>query len=180
MFEEVALLGNSERRIALETKTGKPIPNLVEVEPGQREIDIFRRYVEKNGAHWQPRKSATGVYNCAGMVWACRRTSILEPSVWEEIIREDGYRWLQDGERPKPGDIAVYVLRDPVELYHVARVAFFETVAASGQSIPWVISKWNSTSGESVHRVHDVPFGKKHDAGVEYAIKYVTDRELKE
>jgi hypothetical protein len=177
MFEGVALLGNTESSIALSTRKGAPIENLVELAPGEREIGIFRRYTEKHGANWEPRRAATGVYNCAGLVWASRRTSILDPGEWDKIISDDGYKWLPEGQLPVAGDIAVYVDQDNDEIYHVARVAFLRPGIVGGKKIPWAISKWNSTSGESIHSVYDVPFDKE---GVNCALKYVTDRDLEE
>lgn len=58
------------------------------------------------------------------MVWASRRTSILDPRLWQQIIADDGYQWLPAGKHPMPGDIVAYVDMDAGELLHVGRVAY--------------------------------------------------------
>ena len=70
MFEELRLLGSTEKSIVVQTRKGTPIDNLVEIEPGEAEGRRYRLLLEKYGRHWEERKPATGVYNCAGHVWA--------------------------------------------------------------------------------------------------------------
>lgn len=173
MFEELRFLGKTEKSIALATSKGNAIPNLVEIDPDAKAVANYQRLLREHGVHWQPRKPATGVYNCAGMVWASRRTSILEPSAWQKIIDDDGYRWLPKDQLPMPGDIAAYVDLENEELLHVARVAYLAPGVIGGSEIPMVVSKWNSTAGESIHRAFDVPYRKW---GFNYDLCYLTDR----
>ena len=174
MFEEVVILGPTERSIPLATRMGTPIPNLVENDPPAHAVSQYRQLVARYGGEWRERKPATGVYNCAGLVWASRRTCILESPAWERIIQEDGYRRLRLGEKIHPGDIAIYVDRDKNnEILHVGRVYRIKPGLAEGASpIPWVISKWNSTSGESMHQAYDVPYTRDFN----FEARFYTDR----
>jgi hypothetical protein len=124
MFEELRTFGQTEKSIVLETKTGRQIANLVELMPDAKTVADYQRFVSQHGAHWISRTPATGVYNCAGMVWATRRTAILDPRLWQRIIDDDGYEWLAKHELPMPGDIAAYLDIEANELLHVGRVAY--------------------------------------------------------
>lgn len=50
VFEEVLLAGGGERRIALETRRGRPITNVIEPEPGERERRLYEVRRKKYGA----------------------------------------------------------------------------------------------------------------------------------
>jgi hypothetical protein len=175
MFEEAQRLGDTERKIALETRLGRPIENYVEVDPPPfHSRNQYQALVDRCGRDWRERKPATGVYNCAGHVWASRRTTILDPEDWKRILDDDGYRELQNGEVPWPGDIVAYLDQDQGgEILHVGRVYHLARGLAEGSPpIPWVISKWNSTSGESLHQVYDNPYRRDFNVG----IRFYTDR----
>ncbi|HVA46889.1 MAG TPA: hypothetical protein VNH11_11030 [Pirellulales bacterium] len=175
MFEEVKIF-RTERTIAVETKAGRSIANLVELMPDAKGIADYARFAAQHGGGWISRTPATGVYNCAGMVWASRRTSVLDPRLWQQIIDDDGYEWLPKSVFPMPGDVAAYVDLDADELLHVGRVAYHvEGLSAEGRRVPMIISKWNSAAGESIHREYDVPFAKW---GFNFEIRYLTDRRL--
>jgi len=177
MFEEARLLGRTERSIIVQTRKGTNIRNLIEPEPGIQQRRIYEALLRKYGRNWKRRKPATGVYNCAGHVWASRRTALLEPMDWKVILEEDGYRQLADAEPPLPGDLAVYVDTVNTEILHVARVLEIrEGVSAGSSTIPWVLSKWSSTSGEAMHLAHDVPYGNQ---GFSLKTEYWTDRPKK-
>lgn len=171
MFEVAAGLGSTEKSIPLATGKGRTIENLVEIDPPpshsiQRDRDVFDRFRGK----WTPRKSAVGRYNCAGMVWASRRTCILDPKFYEWFIEDDGYRDIRIGEAPLPGDIAVYIdTESQDEILHVGRVCYL-----TDKQIPIVLSKWNSTSGEYFHAIQDHPYTRTHRV----RHKVMTDRPL--
>jgi hypothetical protein len=173
MLEELKLLGPTERSIVVQTRKGTPVENLIELEPGEPECRRYRLLLQRFGQNWKERKPACGVYNCAGHVWASRRTSILADEAWRIILREDGYRLLLDTETPIPGDLALYA-DEPGELLHVGMI--LEVQKGFDDESPrmaWVLSKWNSTSGEVMHFAHDVPYGKQ---GIPFKIQYWTDR----
>jgi len=168
MFEEVILLGAPDRSIALETRRGRPIRNVQTPEPGKRERARYELIRKKYGSAWSHRKPACGFYNCFGMVFASRRTSILEEEMVERVLTDDGYRLLV-GEEPVPGDLVLY--RDGLTggLLHAAMVLRCERMGNA--SIPFALSKWNDSAGEDMHHV-------QHHCWRDFDLKleYWTDR----
>ena len=74
MFEQVAQLGPTERSIPLATCKGTLVPNIIENAPPLHSQQQYQVLVARYGGSWIERKPATGVYNCAGMVWLNFRT----------------------------------------------------------------------------------------------------------
>jgi hypothetical protein len=175
MFEQAVILGNTERQLLLATFKNNQIRNSVQPQPTERDIRLYQLFLKKYaGPSWVERRPITGIYNCAGHVWASRRTSILEPSEWEKILEEDGYRRLQENESPRTGDIAIYVLEDNNEIWHVARVyGLAPGITQQSNPLPRIISKWGPIAGESLHLAHDVPFQSQ---GFPCTIRYYSDR----
>jgi hypothetical protein len=178
MFEEAHLLGFTERRIVVQTHRGRNVENQIEAEPGEQQRRKFDLLFKKHGAAWLQRKPACGVYNCAGQVWASRRTSIFEDAAWEMILADDGYRRLGSGEPPAPGDLVIY--RDPRSGFlHVGMIlALGEGITPDADRIPLVLSKWDSASPEVIHYVHATPPWEQQGFAVE--TEYWTDRPPRE
>jgi len=166
MFEQISILGPTERSIVVQTRRGRDIPNSVEVEPDYAARRKYRLLWDKFGRNWKERKPATGTCNCAGHVWANRRTAIFALEGWRLILNDDGYRRLLDSEEPSPGDLVLYLDRQDSGFLHVGEI--LELREWSAGRIPWVLSKWNSTSGEVMHYVDDVPFHAQFDVRREY------------
>ena len=111
------------------------------------------------------------MYNCAGHVWASRRTSLTDHNQWWTIIEEDGFRRT---DTPAPDDVALYVDEENDEIIHAARVLELrEGITPQSKKVAWVVSKWGPISGEAMHFAHDVPYAKE---GYRYRIEYWTDR----
>jgi hypothetical protein len=176
MFEKALLLGETERKILLATRDGNDtIDNYVEVHPPPpHSCQQYQELVRLFGGNWKERKPPTGYYNCAGHVWANRRTTILCPNLMRRFLDEDGYRRLTEQQLIWPGDVAVYVDLDASdEILHVGRVyRLKEGFTPASRPMPWVISKWNSTSGESLHQAYDVPYSKEYH----FEVRFYTDR----
>lgn len=173
MFEELKLLGPTEKSIVVQTRKGTSIDNLIEIEPGKAERRKYQLLLELCGKDWIKRKPATGVYNCAGHVWASRRTSILKAEAWRTIFHEDGYRRLSDVEEPVAGDLVLYA-DEKKEYLHVGMILEMRNgISPELPNIPWVLSKWNSTSGEVMHSCYDTPY-PRYD--IHAKIEYWTDR----
>jgi hypothetical protein len=176
MFEETRLLGATERSIVVQTRTGKNVKNLVELEPGPRYLRRYRAILDKFGKHCVERKPPTGVYNCAGHVWASRRTAILESDQWQLILLEDGYRRLSPGREPFPGDLALYRDSDTDDVLHVAEVLRLSPgIGPETPRKPWLLSKLDSTAGEVMHYESDL-VKYYTDLGFQVAVDYWTDR----
>ena len=174
MFEELKLLGPTERSIVVQTRKGTSVENLIEVDPGEPAQRRYKLLLERFGQNWKERKPAVGVYNCAGHVWASRRTSILADNVWRIILKEDGYRSLSDTELPVAGDLVLYVDEKNGQYLHVGMIMeMSDGVSPESPKIPKVLSKLNSAFGEVVHNERDVPYGKQ---GISARVEYWTDR----
>jgi hypothetical protein len=149
------LLGITQRSLVLATARGNPIENVIELDPDDR---TKRKWAAIRAEHprWIERKPDTGVYNCAGMVWASRRTMIL--GEYHQVLGDDGFRQLRRDEAAQRGDLVLYL--DGGSHAHVGVIQGFEPgLAPGGQPIPVVLSKWDSVSGEYFHRLNDHPFG---------------------
>jgi len=168
MFEEELLLGVTEPEIIVQTRRGTSIPNSVRPEPGEQQRRKYDRIRKKYGQRWTRRKAACGVYNCFGMVFAARRTAILETCHVETILKEDGYRPLPSEEAVAPGDLVLYRDRAGKEPHHVALLLRKDELGA------WfALSKWNDACGEDIHHI-------QHHCWVDFDvdIEFWTDRSI--
>lgn len=176
MFEFLKLSGSSEKGIEVQTKRGTSIPNLQAPPPDARTIQVFQALLHKH-RQWVLRKEACGLYNCAGHVWASRRTAIYDQPSFELILREDDYRVLLSGEAPHHGDLVLYRIAGNGNILHVGVVSELRELTVPGSlpdsatRIPWILSKWNDTTGEVLHHYRDVPWS-------EYEVFFWTDRPL--
>jgi hypothetical protein len=176
MFESALLLGTTERSIVVQTHRGRDIQNSIEPPVGDAERRKYERLLQQFGQNWVRRKPATGVYNCAGHVWASRRTSIFEESEYEAILKDDGYRQLEEGERPLVGDLVLYRDQDArIGFLHVGIIVELRPgITAESPRIPWVLSKWDSASGEVLHQLTDA--GHFYRAPFAPVAEYWTER----
>jgi len=178
MFEEIKLLAPTEQSIVVQTRKRTNIKNVIEPEPGFPQRRNYQRLREKYGRQWEPRKPATGGYNCAGHVWASRRTALSNPQDWRVILDEDGYRRLPGGEEPRPGDLVLYVDIENDEFLHVGEIVELRAgVAPQAERIAWVLSKLGPAYGELMHYVQDL-LSLFADLGFRVRIEYWTDRPL--
>ena len=171
MFDEVRIVGPEHEQIVVQTRKGTVLDNVIEVAPGAMDELKYEKFFEIHGQQWQPRKPIAGVYNCAGHVWASRRTSLTDPPQWRTILDDDGYVRT---DTPVADDVVLYVDEDNGEIIHVARVVELrEGITPESERIPWVVSKWGPISGEAMHFAHDVPYGRQ---GYSFRSEYWTDR----
>lgn len=173
MFDQQKLIGQNRRMLRLDTRTGQPIENEVAVPPTKQSLVNERILATKFGANWEKRIGPCGIYNCAGLVWASRRTAIYEDAEWDKIYQDDDYRELKGSELPMPGDLAIY-LQSEVGYIHVGQVLSLDPgFSPTGTPIPKILSKWSDVSGEYLHYPRDVPF---RDHFTDFQLKYWTDR----
>jgi hypothetical protein len=180
MFEDQRFLGIQEgsEKLIVQTRAGNNLENFIAPAPGYPQVGRYERLRQKNPG-WENRKPATGIYNCAGLVWASRRTSLPNPDDWRRILRDDGYRETT-GIDLSVGDVAVYVKADSTgisrrhdrEILHVARICFFREGGMAGK-IPWALSKWDSQCGEDIHPVRGCP---ALCGGEMFELEFWTDR----
>jgi len=164
MFELPKLSGSHEKGIALQTRIGHDIENVCGVELTDIHLRRFDK-ITRQHAHWEIRKPPSGEYNCAGHVWASRRTCIYEERAWRQILREDGYRKT---DAPVPDDLVIY-LDSSSGILHMGRVASLVAgVSKESPKIPWIVSKWSDTTGEVFHNVYDHPYLQDFNTTIEY------------
>jgi hypothetical protein len=150
MFEVATLLGSGQTKLLLQTSLGRNIDNEVAPKPSERNIKLYDKMRRKHG-NWQHRKDACGRYNCFGHVFASRRAAIYEEPEIEKILKDDGYRIIGHSEA-MVGDLAVY--KAPHGIAHIGEIVHVDR----SQALPRieVLSKWNDSSGEDLHLIHDV------------------------
>lgn len=148
MFEEQILSGHVARSIRVDTHRGNPIKNVIEPDPGERGRRSYALIRKSFGQEWTNRKPSCGVYNCYGMVFASRRTAILDDEQIPGILKDDGYAEISEASA-RPGDLVVYRDRH-LGLLHVAVICRRDEKL----STLFALSKWNSVAGEDEHHIH--------------------------
>lgn len=97
-------------------------------------------------------RSLTAVYDCMGLVFACRRTCV-ELSELKMILHDDEYRRLSEPEEVEIGDIVTY--HNEYGVAHVGIVVDVGRHLTTTRSIT-IMSKWGG-NGEYIHPVDHVP-----------------------
>jgi hypothetical protein len=110
------------------------------------------------------RKSA--IYNCFGMVFGGRRTTLGFSQI-PSILAVDGFEMLTRGMSPRAHDLAVYRTTDGSSYAHIAVVV---SVVSEPLTIR-VLSKWGEEGGEYEHELRSCPWGR-----VDQEIEFWTPR----
>ena len=178
MFEIPKLLGTTQS-IILETKRGTSILNEQAPAPSAQSINTFNILLGKHFA-WKVRKPPCGVYNCFGLVWASRRTSIYEQVELDKIVDDDGYIRYDNYASAQIGDLVVFLDIDNKDGFlHVGLIVEIRQLdvghSTTSSGVPWVLSKWDDSSGEVLHPIEDVPYNDYH---LKYRIVLLTERPL--
>ena len=177
MFDDIKLLGERPKKIVVQTKKGTDLDAFIGPSPSPQCARNFNILTDTFGKNWETRKSATGGYNCAGMVWCTRRAVLSEPADWKRILKEDDYNEI-DFNQVNLDDIIVYFRKSDDEISHVGRICklvYIETLGkVRGKTHPRVLSKWDLTSGESIHAVDDIFL----EGGISFYSKFYTDRKI--
>lgn len=165
MLEHLRLLDYAGQSIVLQTRAGRDIENLIEPEPQWRHIQKYRALFEKFRLGWQERRPPAGGCNCVGHVWASRRTGVFAPELERKVLmifEDDGYRVVNWPNEPLAiGDLVTYwdSILDRKGFWHVGLVVELRRSTLQGAApIPYVLSKWDATSGEVLHHFRDCPF----------------------
>lgn len=99
-------------------------------------------------------RSLSSVYNCVGLVFASRRTSVDIALLWM-IFEDDGYRSIPES-AVVPGDLVVYK-DDAGRVTHVGIVIEHARDVLSATFVTKVVSQWG-WDGEYIHDVKDVHY----------------------
>ena len=145
--------------ILLSTRLGREIPNSQDPDQAPGVAAKLLEDLRRNYPFARMRRAPTGLYNCHGLTFACRRTGIYDPEDIEKILKDDGYRQIKPMET-QPGDIVMY--RDGREISHTAAIIQVDcsNMLAGGQAT-LVVSKWGQ-GGEYIHVVKNDPY-KDHE-----------------
>lgn len=171
MFGLSELTALPPQSIQLVTRLGSAIGNAQGGNVAYGRIQAFRDMCLN--CRWVFRRDSDGLYNCAGLVWASRRTGISRHKDWIQILQDDGYRRVQETSRLRLDNLVLYRDVDDNTYLHVAKIVRLESGIAEGSPpIPHVISKWGHDLGECFHHAYD------HGMGVDYnvEIEFWTDR----
>ena len=127
---------------------------------------IFRKQAAYGCANGIGGKIRFGLYNCAGLVWASRRTGISLNEDRVRILTDDGYRPISD---PCLDDLVLYRDSEDGTFLHVARIVGFEKgISDKSSKIPIVLSKWGHDLGECVHFAYDLALPNSYNVSIEY------------
>lgn len=153
------------RALALETRRKRHVRNVLRPEmPPAFMADVVQETL-KNHEDVEL-VSASAIYNCYGMVFAARRSAIIDELEVKKILDDDKYEklpwmpasWL-------PGDIVLYWSDELQNVTHAAVVVDVTPSVRSGEFEIKVQSAWGDV-GEYLHRIDDVPsqYGKPCEA----------------
>ena len=165
MFGLSELIGMPQDGISLVTSKGNHIGNTQGAKVATGRVSAFRDMCRHRN-NWKFRRDSYGLYNCAGLVWASRRTGISQNEEWLKILADDGYRQIS---HPVLDDLVLY--RDSIDhsFLHVGRIVGIEAgVSESSPKIPIVLSKWGHDLGECVHFAHDHGIDNSYNVILEF------------
>lgn len=144
-----------EPALLIETRQRWCIPNEVR---GERPREALAASVELFRGLFPDAqlRSITATYNCVGMVVASRRVWV-DPEHLIRVLREDGYRRLNQEAEAEPGDVVAYHDSDG-EICHVGIVLRKNLIIPGTKDDPLtILSKWGA-DGEYVHASRRLPF----------------------
>jgi hypothetical protein len=141
----------NESKIITQTRKGNNIDNyqsslISNTVLGQAKI-IKKRY-----SLAKFRTTACSFYNCHGLTFASRRTSVHEPSEIQKIIQDDNYSEISQ-ENLLEGDAIIYY--QDGDAIHSGVVLRVEEIGST--KIPLILSKWGHLH-EVVHRESYCPY----------------------
>lgn len=167
MFEFEQLQGGPTPSIVVQTRTGRSIENSVEPDADERSRQKYALLRRRYGPRWVLRKQACGGYNCYGMVFASRRTAILDDTQIPDILADDRYCAIPANEAVS-GDLVFYRRRDDGLLLHSAVILRKDEMGSF-----YCLSKWDSAMGEDEHHVLHHCWT---DHGFDVSLEFWTDR----
>lgn len=145
---------NNPDRLQLATRQGTPIPNTRKLPRNPLSMQAAEKIWHEAYPGIETR-SLSSSYNCGGMVFAFRRTTI-EPEEYEWILSEDGYRRVADMSKLCAGDIIVYKSKPNGEIKHIGLIVEIIPHPATATFEVKVLSQWG-LDGEYMHREDNVP-----------------------
>ena len=156
--DSIGSVSSASWPIDLATHLGTQIEN--ETSPPDFPTTPARQKKESRFARLLKIRDPIAGYNCFGLVFASRRTVLLNPDI-TLILLEDGYRELQNDEEVQIGDIVVYSDdRGPMHAAIVTRLEKTLYRAESSGITVWVLSKFEDCTGEYEHTIDNVSWNQ--------------------
>lgn len=146
------MLIQTRKDIKTQTRQRWDIPNEQSTEISRSELALGPSPQSFSILSNNVRVEYSPIYNCHGLTFASRRTSIFDVGAVRKIIRDDAYEKIQPNE-VKPGDIVLYVSEDG-DIYHSGVVVSFPKAPLF---IPTVCSKWGK-GPEVLHSANVGPY----------------------
>lgn len=132
------------KKVALDSRKGNQIENeqcFLFTEMNRKECE---EYATKYPAVTFVRHEIAPIYNCHGLTFGSRRTTIWEREAIKQILNEDDYIEISRSD-VQPGDVMMYVDGKNGDFTHsgivINEIQTFEGVPDSGKSLV-LISKW--------------------------------------
>jgi hypothetical protein len=143
--------------LKLESRAYQQIPNAPTLEPDNERLQRFAEVQQARHGSAELRRIA-GHYNCFGLAFGSRRTSIGNVSgELSKIYSDDSYRKIAF-EELTPGDLVMYLHNGTIE--HVATVLSLSLWTPNRQRSVKVLSKWGHHGPEFIHEMTDFELGK--------------------
>ena len=161
MLSNILLSKSEPSSITVQTRRGRTLENYIAPPTTSIHDKRFRLLLNEH-PQWEVRKSCVGGYNCAGLVWASRRTCLTSPADWLAILSApdgDGYREVAEHEAVV-GDVVCYIASNG-EIAHVARICRIDNLySGSGQKVGRGCDYGNQQVGSALRR--NRPRGERH------------------
>lgn len=139
-------------KIVTETRKGQAILNEQSFDSTHwSELDLKDHILRHPRAHF--RTGVIPVYNCHGLTFASRRTSISESTEIKKILSDDHYEEVFPNE-VQPGDIILYVSSEDGDVEHSGIVVESPDPPLF---VPKVLSKWGF-GAEVIHWANNSPY----------------------
>lgn len=141
---------SGKKSITLHTRRGNHISN------EQCDITAWDKAwfadIERSWPLGVMRCESTGIFNCHGLTFASRRTSVSDSKEVSKILEDDGYEGVEKSDL-MPGDIILY-RGDKGDIEHSGMIV---DVPDGNFGIPRIISKWGKFQ-ERIHMANQCPY----------------------
>lgn len=167
MAVQQVLIPRRGRQLALHTRKGWQIPNETRYERPPIAMQAAVQNLRSIFPQIRPR-SLSSVYDCTGLVFASRRTTVSTDNI-HRILSDDDYKRLSDLPDLEEGDLVLYGRGDGSSISHAGIIWSKRAKPRDATFDIMVLSQWGA-DGEYIHPIDQVPsaYGRP--------VEYWTDR----
>lgn len=151
----VTLLPNPRQpsKLALDSCRSNHIDNQRLFEISVYESNQFRQFDKDYGLGVERRCDPTPLYNCHGLTFGARRTGIFDSGTLSQVLTEDGYEEIAQGD-VMAGDVIIY-FDTSGDFEHSGIV--ISPPRPDNLNVPFVCSKWGKYA-ELLHQGNNCPY----------------------